>query len=70
MPNRRPRSPDADAEAAASIKQAEDLGLVPVGAENPTYLDVSQGTTTKERDYRANPPRRGDSGALPFKVTP
>jgi hypothetical protein len=69
MPNRRPRSPDADTEAAASIRQAEDLGLVPVGAETPAFLDVSQGTTTKERDYTARPSRPTDRN-VPFKVTP
>jgi hypothetical protein len=69
MPNRRPRSPSADAEAAAGIKQAEDMGLVPVGAESPAYLDISLGATMRERDYSANPQRPRD-GAPPFKVTP
>jgi hypothetical protein len=69
MPNRRPRSPDADTEALAGIRQAEALGLVPVGADNPPFLDVALGETLRELDYRANPPAPKD-GALPFRVKP
>jgi hypothetical protein len=68
MPNsRRPRSPNADAEAAASIAQAEAMGLIPPAGDSAPLLDVSLGETTRERDYRANAPRPRD-GVPPFKV--
>jgi len=67
MPNNRPRSPDADAEARASIEEAERLGVIPRAVDLP--VDQLDGGTLRERDYRVNPPAPKDRPP-PFKVTP
>ena len=67
MPNSRPRSPDADAEARASIEEAERLGVIPRAVDVPA--GVAEGPVLRERDYRVNPPVPKDRPP-PFKVTP
>ena len=64
MPNRRPRSPDADAEAAASIAEAERLQVIPRATDTP----VDQlAPVQREKDYRAHPaPPRNPR--VPFKL--
>ena len=63
---RRPRADNASQKAAASIEEAERLGLVPVAVLDDDALADSFGT--RETDHRLNPPRQSD-GPLPFKVS-
>jgi len=66
MPSNRPRSPNADAEAAASIADAERLGTIPRAVDVPA--NVAEGPVLRERDCRVNPAAPRDA-RVPFKVT-
>ena len=63
----RPRPRNAEAQAKASIDQAEDLGLVPPASTLDSDAIDALNTSARERDYRARPPAPKD-GALPFRV--
>ena len=67
MPSNRPRSPSADSEAAASIAEAERLGVIPRAVDVPA--SVAEGPVARERDYRVSPAAPKDR-LPPFKVTP